>query len=95
MNFLKSPFCRRVLEICQETRRADSALSQNRLCENLLKECLFLEVPLLRGLEGLLKLTQVVHNAVYLTGRERALLARVAQLPEFVFERLAYANPVL
>ena len=36
-----------------------------------------------------------MHNAVHLTWCERALLARVAQLSEFVFERLAYADPVL
>ncbi len=42
-----------------------------------------------------LVLTQIVHNAVHLTGSECALLARVAQLSEFVFERLANVDPVL
>ena len=49
----------------------------------------------LRGVEGLLILTQVVHDAVHLTGSECALAASVAQLGEFVFERLANADPVL
>ena len=46
------------------------------------------------GREGLV-LTQIVHDAADLLWRECALAARVAELSEFVFERLAYADPVL
>ena len=42
-----------------------------------------------------LVLTQIVHDAADLLWRKCALAARVAQLSEFVFERLAYADPVL
>ena len=40
-------------------------------------------------------LAQILHYAVHLSGCECALAAGVAQLGEFVFERLAYADPVL
>ena len=52
--------------------------------------------PLWGGLEGLLLvLTQIVDDAADLPGSEDALATGVAQLAEFVGERLAEVNPVL
>lgn len=47
------------------------------------------------GMFSLLKLAQIVHDAVHLPGREGALAACVAELLKFFLERLADINPML
>ena len=63
--------------------------NRNANCERLLKQ----NLPLGGGRGGGLELTQVMDDAVHLTGCESALAAGVAELGELFGERLTKLNP--